>query len=161
MEKIKSLIWYATIMLLMIGLYYVGRTYSIGMIEDFRLMEPVIKPNSMILIKKGTSVIRNLKRDDIIVYWRTLDGKTSMRIAGRIAALPGQIITVNLKEKRVYVDGVSIANAPAGIEVLETGIIIPRDTAFVMFDSPPQIEQRVGPHAYFVRFSDIEGRVTR
>ncbi|MFH1088421.1 MAG: signal peptidase I [Patescibacteria group bacterium] len=70
-------------------------------------MEPTIMDNTEVKIATGDSVIKNLKRGDIILFRYSNNSK--LRLTKRIIALPSE--TIEIKDGEVYINDV-LLNEP-------------------------------------------------
>jgi hypothetical protein len=163
MERIRELIWYATVLVLFVVLYNVASRYRMAVVDqNFKLMVPVIEPGDFHAIDCGDRARNQPMPDDIIAFRspNRRDPAQMDRMFGRVAAVPGSTVTV--REGRLLVDGTEVADAPPELEVLATGMVVPRRMVLVVFDA----DQGGGRRRVFtpltkrlVPFRDIIGRV--
>ncbi len=155
MARIQTLIFYALMIALLVILYHVVASFGFVIVGDsYRNMETAIKAKETLLIDQRSGLVELLKVHDIIAYSVTVRGKRT-QMFGRVIALPGS--TVSVRERRLLVEGTDVAPASKELKLLETGLMVPRNTVFVTFDSPHgasvPITQRLVP------FRKIIGRV--
>ena len=155
MARIQTLIFYAACIVLLLVVYHFATSFAFAIVEEgYHLMEPEIDARETLLIDKRRSTVRELSPDDLVVYRTTYRNRT-MRMFGRVVATPGMTLTV--RNKRLMVEGSDAAPAPRDFSLLNTGVMVPRETVFVIFDSRDgdrvPISQRIVP------FRNIIGRV--
>ncbi|MFW6158415.1 MAG: signal peptidase I [Planctomycetota bacterium] len=153
-ERLQILIWYALVLILFLVIYAVTTSFNVAIVDaEFRGMEPTIEGGSIQVVDRRHSTIRSLERDDVVCFRVHKRDKTK-KLFGRVLATSGS--TVSYREKRLVVDGQEVADAPDELAVLQTGLIIPRDTVFAVFDSTrgglPLADR-------LVRYADVVGRV--
>jgi len=68
-------------------------------------MEPTLINGTEIKIAKSNSVIKNLKRGDIILFWYPKNSK--FKLTKRIIALPGE--TIEIKDGKVYINNILLS----------------------------------------------------
>jgi signal peptidase I len=155
MARIQTLIFYAACIVLLLVVYHFATSFAFAIVDEgYRYMEPKISSRETVLVDKRRGTVRELAPDDVIVY-ETVYRKKSMRMFGRVVATSGMTLTV--RKNRLMVEGSDAAPAPKVFSLLKTGVMVPRETVFVIFDSPDgdrvSISQRVVP------FRNIIGRV--
>lgn len=154
-EYIKTAIWYAIVLTVMFAVYYVGSTYTLLIVDDdFVWMEPIIEPKSTHFVMRGDEVIKQLKTNDIVAYWAVRDNQIK-RMLGRVLAAPGE--TISARNNKLLVNGLEAGELPDGMQLVETGIIVPRECVFVIFDSPRARNLALDKH--LVPYRDIYGRL--
>ncbi len=133
MERIRTLIWYGAVILLIIICYHVASSYAVVLVDEkFTAMKPTIQPNGICFLNRKPSAVSSLATDDVIAF-TVFDGREEVRLFARVLAASGQMVSV--RGARLFVDGNDTAKAPRGLEALEAGIlIVPRETVFVVFD---------------------------
>ncbi len=132
-EKIRSLIWYTVLLVLFLVVYHIGTSYTVAIVaEGFSYMEPTLKAKGTYVLDRRQSTVRSLQKDDLIAF-EVMDRGRLKRTFARVLASPGK--TVSVREGRLLVDGNDVAEAPRRIATLDTGLIVPRDTVFIGFDS--------------------------
>ena len=146
--KLQTLIWYAICIVVLLVLYHVATSYTLVVIDEgYRYMEPTLKPQSTHFLDKSRSGVLSLGRDDLVAY-RICDGRKTQRMFGRVLALPGT--TVSVRNGDLLVEGAKTGRAPRALGVLKTGLLVPRDTVFVSFDSSKgdvvPVSQRLVPY---------------
>ena len=152
--RVQTLIFYAVIMVLLIAAYHVATGFAFAIVEDgFRFMEPTVDPRETVLLDKRSSTIRSLQPDDVIAYSAIQSGKT-VRMFGRVAAIQGMTVTV--RDGRLLVEGSDRAYAPRVLALLKTGLMVPRETVFVIFDS--RTGRKVSLSQRLVPYRSILGR---
>ena len=155
MATLRTLVWYAVVVVVFLVLYHFVTSYGLVIVDArFTYMKPALKPGAIEVIDRRASMVRSLARDDVIAYQLYKDDRV-VRQFGRVLALPGS--TVSVRDGRLVVEGNPAAAAPEGLSMLGLGLIVPRDTVFVMFDTlgPPNI-----PLSHrLVRYRDILGRI--
>jgi len=122
--------------------------------EDFVWMEPTLQPRSTHTLKRGDKVIRELKTNDIIAYWSVRNNQLK-RMYGRVVAAPGEYVSV--RNNRLMINGLESGELPKGLELVETGLTVPRESILVIFDSPRARELSLNKH--LVSYRDIYGRL--
>ncbi len=154
LERLQIWLWYALLLGLFLSAYAVTTNFSLTLVDsDFRLMRPTIDGGNVQVLDRRRSAIRSLERDDVICF-QVRERDDTERIFGRVLATPRS--TVSYRDRRLVVDGHDVADAPDELAVLQTNLVVPRDTVFVVFDSPSgefPLSQRL------VRKADIIGRV--
>lgn len=148
MDKIRTLILYTVALVLLLVVYHVATSFTFVVVDEgYRYMEPAVEQREVKLVDKRRSTILSLAPDDVIVY-TVLYRDRVMRMFGRVAALPGA--TVSVRNKRLLVEGKDAATAPKQLDLLRTGLMVPRETVFVTFDSSRgrriPISQRMVPY---------------
>lgn len=155
MATLRTLVWYTVVGVVFLVLYYFVTSYALVIVDaGFTYMQPALKSGAIEAIDRRASTVRSLARDDVIAYQVYKDDRIARQF-GRVLALPGA--TVSVRDGRVEVEGNAVATAPEGLSMLGLGLIVPRDTVFVMFDTvgPPNI-----PLSHrLVRYRDILGRI--
>ncbi|MFH1731156.1 MAG: S26 family signal peptidase [Planctomycetota bacterium] len=155
MARIQSLIFYAAAMALLLLAYHVATSFAFAIVDEgYRYMEPALQARETLLLDTRRSTITELKTDDLIAY-RTIYRSKPMRMFGRVAALPG--MTISVRKERLIVEGADVAPAGKDLDVLRTGLMVPRETVFVVFDSP--LGQRVSLPQRLVPYRNIIGRM--
>lgn len=137
MAYLRTIIWYAAIIVLLLVVYSIGSSYTAVIVEgEFKAMRPTMDSGGLYFIDRRSSTITNIPRDAIIVY-KTLGRDNLERGFARVMATAGS--TVSTRWGRLMVDGQDVAPAPPEITTLDTGIIVPRNMVFIGFDtnSPP------------------------
>jgi len=156
MERIRTLIWYGAVILLIIICYHLASSYAVALVDEkFIAMKPTLQPNGICFLNRKPAVMSSLATDDVIAF-EVFDGREQVRLFGRVIAASGQMVSI--RGGRLLVDGNDTAKAPPGLEALETGsLIVPRETVFVVFDAanamPLPLSKRLVP------FRSIIGRV--
>ena len=134
MDRLRTLIWYAALVAVILVLHYVAKTYTVVVVdEEYRFMEPTMGPRNTCFLDRSRSAVESLRADDLIVF-QSYDGRKTRRMFGRVLAGPGA--TVASRSGRILVGGSESADLPPELTSLDTGLIVPRDTVFVTFDSP-------------------------
>jgi hypothetical protein len=155
MAYLRTIIWYAILLVMLLVLYHVGTSYRIAVVEEhFTYMQPTIDPKGIYLIDRRDSTRFSLSSDDIIAY-RVVQDEEIRRTFGRVLARPGS--TVSVRGERVVVDGRGVADFRGRETTLRTGLIVPRDTVFVIFDSDRAPDLPLSKR--LVPYRDIIGRV--
>ena len=156
MAKLRTVIWYTIVLIVFFALYHVGSTYTIVIVDDgFTYMVPTIKPRSTHIIDRRRSRVLALERDALVVF-KVIDAGKVKRMFGRAVAVPG--MTVLVEGGRVLVDRKDVGPAPKGLDVVATGLIVPRDTVFMGFDSVRAPKLPLA--ARLIPYRDIIGLVT-
>ena len=156
MERIRTLIWYGVVILLIIICYHVASSYAVALVDEkFIAMKPTIQPNGVCFLNRKPAGISSLATDDVVAF-NAFNGREEVRLFARVLAASGQMVSI--RGGRLLVDGNDTAGAPHGLEALETGsMIVPRETVFVVFDAanamPLSLSKRLVP------FRNIIGRV--
>ncbi len=154
LARLQIWLWYAFLLGLFLIVYAVTTNFSVTLVDsDFRLMRPTIDGGTVQIMDRRRSTIRSLERDDVICF-QIREQDSTERIFGRVLATPRS--TVSYRDQRLVVDGHDVADAPNELELLQTNIVVPRDTVFVVFDSP---SGRFPLSRRLVRQADIVGRV--
>lgn len=155
MARIQSLIFYAAAMALLLVAYHVATSFAFAVVDEgYRYMEPTVQARETLLLDTRRSTVTELKTDDLIAY-RTIYRSKAMRMFGRVAALPG--MTISVRNKRLLVEGTEVSPVGKGLDVLRTGLMVPRETVFVVFDSP--LGQRVSLSQRLIPYRNIIGRM--
>jgi len=155
-EKIRSLIWYTVLLVLFLVVYHIGTSYTVTIVaEGFSYMEPTLKAKGTYVLDRRQSTVRSLQKDDLIAF-EVMDRGRLKRTFARVLASPGK--TVSVREDRLLVDGNDVAEAPRHIATLHTGLIVPRDTVFIGFDSSRAPDLPLAKR--LVAYRAIFGRVT-
>lgn len=155
MARIQSLIFYAAAMALLLVAYHVATSFAFAVVDEgYRYMEPTVQARETLLLDTRRSTVTELKTDDLIAY-RTIYRSKAMRMFGRVAALPG--MTISVHKKRLLVEGTDVSPVGKGLAVLRTGLMVPRETVFVVFDSP--LGQRVSLSQRLIPYRNIIGRM--
>ena len=121
------------LLVLVLVVYYLATSFAVVVVdEDATYMRPTLEPGGMRLLDRRRSRLLDLAADDIIVY-RAVDSEhRTTRRFGRIAAGPGA--TVSVREQDLLVNGSRVTRAPSGLETLSTGLIVPRNSVFIVLD---------------------------
>ena len=152
MERLRELIWYGVVLVVLFGAYHVATSYGIALADrEFGYMQPTVEPGSMCFIDRRAGPGRALEMYDVIAFEVYQKDKVK-RFFGRVLAMPGSTVYVRTesKEKKLIVGGDEVATAPKGLaDLLRTGLIVPRDTVFVGFDRSDAkfpLSQRLVPY---------------
>ena len=159
MARIRTLIWYTLLFLVLCVAYYLTKNYALAVVnEKYKYMEPTIKPRDLRVLRRSRATVEKLRRDDLIAY-RAVYRSKEQRMFGRVLAVPGHVLTY--RGGRLYANETDVGALPAPLGNLigTDGLIVPRDTVFVSFDSSKadhvSISQRLIP------LNNIVGRVVR
>lgn len=154
MARIQTLIFYAAAMALLLVAYHIATSFGFAIVDEgYRYMEPTLQARETVMLDKRRSTVTNLNTDDLIAYRAVYRGKV-MRMFGRVVALPG--MTVSFRKQRLLVEGGDVAPAPKELDVLSTGLTVPRETVFIVFDS--LLGQRVALSQRLVPYRNVIGR---
>jgi len=155
MARIQSLIFYAAAMAILLVAYHVATSFAFAIVDEgYRYMEPTVQARETLVLDTRRGTVTDLKTDDLIAY-RTVYRSKAMRMFGRVAALPG--MTISVRKKKLLVEGTEVSPVGKDLDVLRTGLMVPRETVFVVFDSP--LGQRVSLPQRLVPYRNIIGRV--
>lgn len=155
MEHIRSVIWYTTLVAVLLVLHHIVTTYRVAVVPtEFTQMEPAIKAGSMCIYKCGKSITNDIERNDIVAFEVEGDAKFQ-RYFGRVIALPGTEVVI--RDSRYTADSGDLGPAPKDLSLLATGFIIPKDTILIGFDTETDfsLTKRLVP------FRNVIGRVIR
>ena len=155
-DAIRTLIWYSVLLVLLLVVYNLGTSYTVAVVDKhFHEMAPTIEAGSTLLLDRSRSALRSIDVDDVIAYKAHGRDKIETHF-GRVLATPGN--NVSLRGNRLLVDGREVADAASGMSVLETGLIVPSEMVFVVFDAS---RARAAPVAErLIPYRNIIGRVT-
>ncbi len=155
MQKLQTLICYAIVLVVLVVLYYIATSFAVAIVDEkFTRMEPTLESGGTYFLDRRSSTVTSLSRDDLIAY-KIMHKQKTKRMFGRVLALPGA--TVRVSDKKLLVNGDETANAPRSISTLKTGLLVPRDTVLVGFDS--QKRGRISLSQRLVPYRSIIGRV--
>lgn len=148
MDRIRTFIFYSVVLALLLVVHHVATSFTfVAVDEGYRFMEGAVDQRDVRLVDKRQSTILSLEPGDVIAYTTTSSDATK-RMFARVVALPGA--TIRVQNKRMLVEGEDAAPAPKRLNMLETGLMVPRESVFVTFDSPRgdkiPLAQRVVPY---------------
>jgi signal peptidase I len=155
MGRLRNLIWYAFLLVLFLVLYHVGTSFTIALVaDDLSYMEPTLEGGDTCFLDRRRSTRMSLAGGDIVCF-NIVDDEGPQKTFGRVIALPG--MTISVRDGRLLVDGENVGTAPDERRVLATGLIVPRNTVYVGFDSIKR--GRIPLAKRLVPYRDIIGRV--
>jgi hypothetical protein len=138
-QHIQQFLWYVFLIALALVVIYVGRSYSIAIVDEgFRFMEPTLEPRSTHILVRTDEAVRTPEVDDIIAF-RIKRGSREERWFARVAAIPG--MTIATQGDELLVDRRTIGARPSRMADLEHGLIVPRDTVFIVLDAKKEPRQ--------------------
>jgi hypothetical protein len=154
MHRIQTLIFYTAALVLLLVVYHFATSFGFAVVDEgYRYMEPTVGQRETLLLDKRRSTVVSLERGDLIAYTSVYRDRT-MRMFARVAALPG--MTISVRDQRLLVEGDDVAPAPRELNLLQTGLMVPRDSVFVIFDSP--LGKRIPVPQRLVPYRNILGR---
>jgi len=154
-ERIRTLIWYGCILAILFGAYYVWRSYALAVVDEgFTYMAPTLEERNVIWLDRRPGTIASIKPNDVVAF-TVVDKGLVKRMFGRVLATSGMTLTV--RDNKLVIEGGETAEIPKGVTTLATGLLMPRETALIAFDSPKAppvpLSKRV------VSYQSIIGRV--
>jgi len=156
-ERLRSLVWYAFLLALFMVLYHVGSSYTLVVVDDdLTYMQPTLRGGAIHLLNRRRAAVKSLEPDDLIVFRVLGANKELNRMFGRVLAVPK--MTVSVREGRLLVNGDDAAALPPELSLVG-GVIVPRDTVFVVFDASSA--PRLSLARRLVPYRNIIGRLRR
>ena len=159
MERIRTVIWYTALFLVLYGAYLLAGNYTLAVVdENYKYMEPTIKARDLCLLRRSRATVKKLKREDLIAY-HVLYRSEEKRMFGRVLGVARDVLT--LRDGHLCVNGLDVGLAPESVSgvIGSDGLIIPRDTVFVSFDSSKA--ESIPLSQRLISFNSIYGRVVR
>ena len=156
MDRIRTLIFYSVAFVLLLIVYHYATSFGFVTVDEgYRIMEPAVTQREVKLVDKRRDTVLSLEPGDIIAY-TSIHQDRKKRMFGRVLALPGSIISV--RGKHMLVDGDEAARFRRRLAVLETGMMVPRETVFVTFDATRGVNISIAQR--MVPYRNIIGRMS-
>ncbi len=133
-DRFRTLINYSVVFIILFVIYHFATGFTLVIVDEgYTQMEPTLEEQSTFFMDRRESQMSSLTTDALIVFKVNAEGQEK-RMFGRVLATPG--MTVSVQGGQLLVDGKQAASTPSSVQVLETGLIVPREMVFIGFDSP-------------------------